>query len=199
MQSRSHCSSIPINTKPTFVAMAAPTVSATTGFVLGVASHLQLFKGGEWERYAPKLAAVYAGALVLSSSVPLCIAFAGVVREPVRLSVFEAFLLAFAFWISYFLGLFGSLVRYRLWSHPLKSFPGPTWAKITGFWSIKVSVSGFKFPRRVQELHRAHGDFVRIRGFLFLLHSCSLLAAIIYRDRMLTYMQRPARNFSQPC
>ena len=149
--------------------MTAPTVSATSGFVLGVASHLQVFKRGEWERHAPTLAAVFSGALVLSPLVPLCIAFAGVgqVPESVRQPVVEAFVTAAAFWIAYFLGLFGSIVRYRLWSHPLKSFPGPTWAKITGFWSIKASVPGFKFPRRVQELHRVHGDFVRIRAFWF--------------------------------
>lgn len=143
----------------TFAVMSAPVVYATTGFILGVTSHLQVFKAGEWERYTPTVAAAYAGTAALSPLVPLCIAGA----KHTHLHVYEALLFAAAFWISYFLGLFGSVVRYRVWSHRLKSFPGPVWAKITGFWSISASVPSFQFHRRVQELHREYGDFVRIR------------------------------------
>ncbi|KAL1954913.1 hypothetical protein VTO42DRAFT_451 [Malbranchea cinnamomea] len=156
--------------------MATPaTVASTTGFLLGVASHLHVFIRGEWERYAPDLAAFYAGSVVVSPLVPLL--YLHYVRDddaPANTAtattttttsshLFAALLITASFWLSYAVGLFGSIVRYRVLSHPLKKFPGPLAAKVTGFWSVKASLPDFKFPRAIQKLHQKHGDFVRIR------------------------------------
>ncbi|KAJ7055928.1 cytochrome P450, partial [Mycena amicta] len=57
--------------------------------------------------------------------------------------------------------LTSSIVAYRLspW-HPLAHIPGPTLAKISKLWSVKLSLSGKKH-RVFKELHERYGDFVR--------------------------------------
>lgn len=131
----------------------AAAIVCVTGFLLGVVSHLGLFKHGDWDRYSPTVAVTYASAMVLSPSIPLVLW---------NLSPYEALLLVSIFWICYFGGLFGSIIHYRVLWHPLRDFPGPFVAKVTGFWSAKTSVQGFQIHKEVQRLHRAHGDFVRV-------------------------------------
>ncbi|OJD10365.1 hypothetical protein AJ78_08596 [Emergomyces pasteurianus Ep9510] len=125
------------------------------GIVLGAISHLLLFKHGEWDRYAATMVKTYVSAIGLLSPVA-----AFTVME---LSVLSTLLLVTAFWISYMTGLFGSIGLYRGWFHPLKDFPGPLAWRLSAFWLIKVAAPEFKFPLKVQQLHRQYGDFVRIR------------------------------------
>ncbi|EEH18997.1 hypothetical protein PABG_01316 [Paracoccidioides brasiliensis Pb03] len=127
----------------------------TTNIILGVVSHLQLFKQGEWERHVPTLAATYAYAIGLLSPI--------VVLALAKLSVRDPLLLVSAFWISYMTGLFGSISLYRVFFHPLKAFPGPLGAKLSAWWTVKVSLPGYKLPIEINKLHKKHGDFVRIR------------------------------------
>ncbi|EDN08321.1 predicted protein [Histoplasma mississippiense (nom. inval.)] len=130
-------------------------VICTAGTLLGIISHLLIFKHGEWERYTPTLTALYAFAIgLLSPAVTLTLTV---------LSIPSTLLLVSAFWVSYMTGLFGSIGLYRGWLHPLRDFPGPLAWRLTALWSIKASVPEFKFPVKVQQLHEEHGDFVRIR------------------------------------
>jgi hypothetical protein len=122
--------------------------------VLGVVTHLQLFIHGEWERHAPSIFAVYG--LAMAGSLPLALALSSG-----QLSVYDASALSTIFWIFYFGSLFTSILAYRGLFHPLREYPGPPGAKLTAFWSSKVSVPRFQIHRHVQKQHEVHGDFVR--------------------------------------
>ncbi|KAK2745869.1 hypothetical protein FQN57_003482 [Myotisia sp. PD_48] len=124
------------------------------GAVAGLLSHVHLFVRGEWEKNAPTITAVYTlgsalmfGLLIVARQLPVSDAFATV-------AVLTA---------SYLTGLFSSIGLYRLFFHPLKKFPGPFAAKLSGFHSVLSSLPNFKFHRHVQLLHQEFGDFVRIR------------------------------------
>lgn len=120
----------------------------------GVSTHLLLFIRGEWEKHTPTVAAFYcliAGALLL---------FLAVVKQLSAWDLAITFSVAAA---SYTGALFASIGIYRYFFHQLRSFPGPKAARLTGFWSVAVSVPGYQFHKQVQQLHREFGDFVRIR------------------------------------
>ncbi|KAK2785655.1 hypothetical protein FQN52_008343 [Onygenales sp. PD_12] len=127
----------------------------TTAAILGISSHQLLFKHGEWDRYAPKLGAIFVFTPLLVSPV-LTVALTG-------LSIYETLLIVSAFWTSYFAGLLGSICVYRIWFHPLRAFPGPLARKVTAFTSMKSAITGFKAYLRTGRLHEEYGDFVRIR------------------------------------
>ena len=61
----------------------------------------------------------------------------------------------------YFGGLYGSLVIYRLFFHPLKQFPGPFFTRLS---SLCFSARLIKLDahRKLAALHRQYGDFVRV-------------------------------------
>ncbi|KAI6479165.1 hypothetical protein MCOR11_011820, partial [Pyricularia oryzae] len=50
---------------------------------------------------------------------------------------------------------------YLAFLHPLSKFPGPPAAAVSNIWFYSSVASG-KHPFRMQELHRKHGDVVRI-------------------------------------
>jgi hypothetical protein len=132
------------------------TIPCTTAAIAGVTSHLFLFIKGEWDTYAPHIAASYA-ALHACGLAALIWGFG--------LSRFDAGVVLFALSTSYCWGLFTSMTIYRLFFHRLKTFPGPIGCKITGFWSMKntiLSRNDFKWHAKVRRFHMKDGDFVRI-------------------------------------
>lgn len=62
---------------------------------------------------------------------------------------------------SYFTALFASMTVYRLWFHPLSSFPGPRLAAVTKFYGPWIARNG-RMHWEHQVLWRKHGKFVRI-------------------------------------
>jgi cytochrome P450 len=70
---------------------------------------------------------------------------------------------AFMIWTSFYAALSGSILIYRAFSHPLRSFPGPFAAKITKWWAVKETLtSSFTYYKEVQPaLWRKYGDYVR--------------------------------------
>ncbi|KAL8283453.1 hypothetical protein RQP46_005863 [Phenoliferia psychrophenolica] len=62
---------------------------------------------------------------------------------------------------SYIATLTSSIIIYRLFFHRLRRFPGPKLASITKLWNVALCVDGHT-PWRIAELHRKHGDFLRI-------------------------------------
>ena len=63
--------------------------------------------------------------------------------------------------IFYLLGLYTSLVIYRLALHPLGRFPGPTFARLSAFW-LSLHVRHGDAYKRVAALHSKYGAFLRI-------------------------------------
>ena len=124
-------------------------------FAAGILLHTTVFsRHFEWDRHAPNIltfaCATFTTKLVI-------IAISGDVS--IKLSV--AFTSAVA---ACFLGGFlCSMIIYRLFLHPVKSFPGPTAARVTSLWVIKQNVPDLKLYIKLRSLHDQYGDFVRIR------------------------------------
>ena len=62
--------------------------------------------------------------------------------------------------LSYCLGLFASMVIYRLCFHRLHSFPGPIGARLSKLWHV-WQVLDAKQYLILDDLHKKYGDFVR--------------------------------------
>lgn len=70
---------------------------------------------------------------------------------------------AFAFF--FYLGLFGTLVVYRLWFHPLRKFPGPFWGKVTGFYGLYLARNA-RYVWETEKLMEEYGvDFLRFSEY----------------------------------
>lgn len=63
---------------------------------------------------------------------------------------------------SFFAPLIGSISVYRLFFHPLRSFPGPGLARLTTGWGVSKIARGANKYQLHHELHRQYGDIVRI-------------------------------------
>jgi tryprostatin B 6-hydroxylase len=73
-------------------------------------------------------------------------------------------------------GLFTSMITYRLFFHPLKSFAGPIGARVSAFWITKQNIPDMTFYRKLPKLHDQYGDFVRIRELLSVIVCTSTFA-----------------------
>lgn len=128
----------------------------------GGTSHLAFFIRGEWDGASSTLAAYYMAIEALALVI---------ISRELELGTWAILSRFFALNFGYFLGLFSSILIYRAFFHPLRSFPGPPLAKLSTLWSIKETVPDFRFHVTVDEAHRSYGDFVRIRKLpLTLLH-----------------------------
>ncbi|CAD0109773.1 unnamed protein product, partial [Aureobasidium uvarum] len=59
------------------------------------------------------------------------------------------------------LGLYSSLLSYRLVWHPLRRFPGPLGAEVSSLW-FSLQVTYFDAHRKALELYETYGSFVRV-------------------------------------
>jgi len=130
--------------------MEMSPVHICIAFTLGIASHLLYFIRGEHHNSAPVLAS-----LVPTSWIILLSVF---IRTETML---ESSKLSSALLSSFALGLYSSIITYRLFFHPLKNFPGPFFAKISKLWHV-YKIIGFKNHFLMEELHQKYGDIVRI-------------------------------------
>lgn len=93
--------------------------------------------------------------LVLPGIVFSSVVFSGLVFY---LGIAAATGLTFSFWGS--LSVWISL--YRVLWHPLRHFPGPFWAKLSKWWSVKQTWdTNWHWHRVQQSLQQQYGDFVR--------------------------------------
>ncbi|KAF2874249.1 cytochrome P450 [Massariosphaeria phaeospora] len=123
-------------------------------FLGGVLSEVFLFSRGEWDRHGKS---IVKGFSVLSVS-SICL-LTTVLGFPLGTSIKNTISLT----IAVLSGLFGSMIVYRLFFHPLKSFPGPKGARVTAFWMLWQNVPDLRFYVKLRSLHNDYGDFVRIR------------------------------------
>ncbi|OJJ89023.1 cytochrome P450 [Aspergillus glaucus CBS 516.65] len=63
--------------------------------------------------------------------------------------------------IAFHTGLFGSMVLYRLFFHPLRNFPGPVGARISRLHASFLTLKTAQMHYVVQDMHRQYGDVVR--------------------------------------
>lgn len=131
-----------------------PLGLAACAALLGASSHLAVFIRGEWEKHVLTLATIQLfGPILLFATLYV----------PSGAGFYNAALTTASLVIGFHTGLFGSMTIYRVFFHPLRSFYGPTGAKITTFWSVMQNVPDFKLYSKLQRLHREHGDFIRFR------------------------------------
>lgn len=65
------------------------------------------------------------------------------------------------YWTSYLVGVYTSLIIYRLWLSPLNKFPGPWQAKISNIW-LCIQMKNFDGYLLFEKLHKRYGKYVRI-------------------------------------
>ncbi|PYH99435.1 cytochrome P450 [Aspergillus ellipticus CBS 707.79] len=121
---------------------------------IGIITHLAVFIRGEWERHTPRIAK-----LALLAEVILA-AYIGKLNLFIVKRTLVDWVISNA---GFAIGLLGSLGLYRVFFHALRHYPGPLGAKLTGFYSIGLTVPNFQFYKEVNALHQKYGDFVRIR------------------------------------
>jgi tryprostatin B 6-hydroxylase len=120
----------------------------------GVFLHSIVFSRHEWDRHAPRI--LYS---IYISYATIVVLLATTCGFSFSQSLAETPLLGAAL----LGGLVSSMLTYRLFLHPLKSFPGPLCARLTSFWIIKQNVPHLNLYVKLRSLHDEYGDFVRIR------------------------------------
>lgn len=117
----------------------------------GVASHLLYFIRGDHNTYAHRwVTRGFMGVGVL----------AGAVFHFTRHKAVPTVVMTSLFTSSYFTALFTSIGLYRVLFHPLRKFPGPSWAPLSNLchaYVIRKSDNYFL----MQKLHQQYGPIVR--------------------------------------
>lgn len=121
----------------------------------GVASHICYFKHGEKHAYPWH----YVNGLVLLTG--LVVAAKSVHQDGSIRSVLAAGAEAITLSATYLLGLFSSLVVYRLFFNPLNRFPGPVLARVTKLYHVYLNAD-LLGHHELEKLHQQYGPYVRI-------------------------------------
>jgi cytochrome P450 len=118
--------------------------------IAGVAAHWGVFIRGEWHLRTLQVLAAHCLLGCLSF---LCFYIAH--EPPLRAAWHTAVAGSL-----YLFSLFASIISYRLFFHPTRSFPGPKLAAISTFWHI-YHIRDSKNFLFLQKLHEKYGEFVR--------------------------------------
>lgn len=121
----------------------------------GVATHLLLYRFGEWDVKAPSIVRTY---ILLSASL----------FYAERASLLESFAIdaprnwAIIVTVYHILGVYASLLCYRAFWHRLCGYPGPFLARLSNFYVTSLSAKSLHLYEEVQKLHQQYGDYVRL-------------------------------------
>ncbi|EWG42531.1 hypothetical protein FVEG_04308 [Fusarium verticillioides 7600] len=122
----------------------------------GVATHLAIFRIGEWDVAVHRIIASFS--LIYASIFGLLAYYGDFERQ----SLLNAWYIASELLAAFIAGLYGSMVLYRFFFHPLRQFPGPTFAPLSALCAISMSMKKFHMFLEVQKLHKTYGDFIRL-------------------------------------
>lgn len=127
-------------------------------FFAGVFLHLAVYRRGEWDLAVPKLCFFYAAVQAALIGYEHFASIDSHNSKSLALAVQKVA------WISFchLMGIFLSMLTYRLALHPLRSFPGPFWARISNFYVTLLSARKLHLYEEVESLHEKYGDFVRL-------------------------------------
>lgn len=120
--------------------------------ITGIASHVFYFKAGEHHMLAIRYIQAFVSAFIAAIVALVQLADA---------SVTAALLNVTSIATSYLVGIFGSLILYRLYFAPINKFPGPWQAKLSSLWFMGTTPHEDCY-HRLDALHREHGRYVRI-------------------------------------
>ncbi|CRK46567.1 hypothetical protein BN1723_007125 [Verticillium longisporum] len=132
-----------------------------TAFTVGALFHILLFRRGEWDNYASRI--VLAFATTFSASVAVVFYGAPV---PSQDDLWQAVKDVSSLHGALIAGLSVSMVLYRSLFHPLRRFPGPFAAKLSGAYSTRLARKNEQFFIEAKKLHETYGDFVRIASVI---------------------------------
>lgn len=121
----------------------------------GVASHLCYFKHGEKHAYPWRYAhglAFLAGLAVVAKSVRHDSSVRSIVAASAEATILSA---------AYLLGLFSSLLVYRLFFNPLNRFPGPLLARVSKLYLVYLNAN-LLGHYELERLHQQYGPYVRV-------------------------------------
>ncbi|KAM0287617.1 hypothetical protein ACHAO9_007647 [Fusarium lateritium] len=127
-------------------------------FLVGVVTHIFVFRKGEWDLWASAFLRAWA---FYEFATPCLLVQYGDLSTWKAFSITNKSLLAFA------IGLTSSMLIYRVFFHRLTRYPGPFRARLSNLYATKLANKEEHMYLEVQKLHRQYGDIVRI-GWLIL-------------------------------
>lgn len=121
--------------------------------IFGVTLHVFVLRRGEWDLAVPKMLAT-AGAAHLALSLGLVLRTEADLWSAVKTS---SSLVA-----TSILGVYLSMLVYRVAFHRLNRFPGPFLARFSNFYFAGLTLKSHQEYVELQKLHKRYGDVVRI-------------------------------------
>lgn len=118
----------------------------------GIASHRAYFHRGEHHMYGARYVQIF---------LALCMITVVLLVKTNGGSISHALVDVLSLALFYLAGIYTSLLAYRVFLSPLTRFPGPYGARISNFW-LSLHLADHDAYRRVFNLHKDYGDFVRI-------------------------------------
>ncbi|KAF3386264.1 hypothetical protein F1880_001608 [Penicillium rolfsii] len=139
----------------TTMSASQPHVMLAISALSGIATHITIFRHGEWDVQAPKIVLSYLtlfiGAIVLDFAAKAqYVNFAGPYPWLVK-----------GVW-CHILGIYGSMMIYRAFFHRLSQFPGPFLARLSNFYVTSLSARKLHLYEETEKLHGIYGDYVRL-------------------------------------
>ncbi|KAF4340428.1 pisatin demethylase cytochrome P450 [Fusarium beomiforme] len=126
-------------------------------FVSGCILHNLFYRKGEWDLAALRILQAYAALPIVIIGL-LRLAEVKGWQNNTRLSIISVLLLEGA----HIVGVFCSILIYRMAFHPLNRFPGPLRARISNFYPTYLTTKNAHLYEEVEQLHQKYGDFVRL-------------------------------------
>ncbi|KAL4867807.1 hypothetical protein BDV12DRAFT_209525 [Aspergillus spectabilis] len=121
----------------------------------GAASHLLIYRLGEWDVKSPGLVKAFILLLIIA----LYLERSGTL-DHVGLSTPSNW--AVTAIGCHILGIYSSMLIYRAFWHRLSRFPGPFLARLSNFYVTALSARKFHLYEEVEKLHQQYGDYVRL-------------------------------------
>ncbi|KAL3464725.1 cytochrome P450 [Aspergillus heterothallicus] len=131
--------------------MASPLTYAGTALA-GVFTHVAYFNKGEHHLYGPLYLKLF---FITVMGATATLSYTHDVEWTTALMTVSKVI------GSYLLGIYGSLLVYRLFLHPLNKFPGAIGARTSSLW-LTLQLRNNNLHKKLVELHQKHGQFVRI-------------------------------------
>ena len=120
--------------------------------VIGVCLHVWYFQRGEHHMYGLRYLQVVTLLFIIAT---------GAFTVGSESSFLSSLSVVGSFFGCLFIGLYGSLLCYRLIWHPLRGFPGPIAARVSSLW-FSSQVIKFDAHQKSLRLYQKYGQFVRV-------------------------------------
>ncbi|KAL2832949.1 cytochrome P450 monooxygenase [Aspergillus cavernicola] len=124
------------------------------GALTGIATHILLYRVGEWDLAAPSIVSTY---IILSITL-LTLDWTNSFTITTSLGPGWAKQLV----LTHITAVYTSMILYRAFFHRLRQFPGPFLARISNFYATYLSAKRLQLFEETERLHKVHGDYVRL-------------------------------------